>query len=234
MGVAVRTYYTSPRHDDDYLESWLELWDGDRPAAARLRLDLRHGRRHVQRRPRASSTPAPRSARPTTTTCCASWLDQTPEEWGFREENRTAPIRGAALPMGFNRTPHYTRGCCWSATPAAWSTRSTARASRTRWSPARSWPRTIAQALARGRRAETRAGAGRLPARAEPGVRRLLHARPRLREADRPPRGDARRHPARPAPPRPDAVRPEAAGQPHRPAAATHRPGHQRPIPTRT
>src|SRR4029079_5049443 len=26
MGVAVRTYYTSPRHDDDYLESWLELW----------------------------------------------------------------------------------------------------------------------------------------------------------------------------------------------------------------
>src|ERR1022692_240014 len=30
LGVAVRTYYTSPRHDDDYLESWLELRDGDR------------------------------------------------------------------------------------------------------------------------------------------------------------------------------------------------------------
>ena len=29
MGVAVRTYYTSPRHDDDWLESWLELWDGE-------------------------------------------------------------------------------------------------------------------------------------------------------------------------------------------------------------
>ncbi len=38
------------------------------------------------------------------------WLDQTPEEWGFREENRTQPMRGAALPMGFNRQPHYTRG----------------------------------------------------------------------------------------------------------------------------
>ena len=25
MGVAVRTYYRSPRHDDDWLESWLEL-----------------------------------------------------------------------------------------------------------------------------------------------------------------------------------------------------------------
>ena len=38
------------------------------------------------------------------------WLDQTPEEWGFRDENRTQPVRGAALPMGFNRKPHYTDG----------------------------------------------------------------------------------------------------------------------------
>jgi len=28
LGVAIRTYYTSPRHDDDYLETWLDLWDG--------------------------------------------------------------------------------------------------------------------------------------------------------------------------------------------------------------
>ena len=28
LGVAVRTYYTTPRHDDDYLEAWLDLWDG--------------------------------------------------------------------------------------------------------------------------------------------------------------------------------------------------------------
>lgn len=25
MGVAVRTYFESPRHDDDFIESWLEL-----------------------------------------------------------------------------------------------------------------------------------------------------------------------------------------------------------------
>ena len=25
MGVAVRTYHSSPRHDDDYIESWVEL-----------------------------------------------------------------------------------------------------------------------------------------------------------------------------------------------------------------
>jgi flavin-dependent dehydrogenase len=38
------------------------------------------------------------------------WLAAMPAEWGFTEENRTRPVRGAALPMGFNRTPHYTRG----------------------------------------------------------------------------------------------------------------------------
>ena len=42
-----------PRHDDDYLESWLELRStrGRRQAAARVRLDLRHGRRPGQRGP---------------------------------------------------------------------------------------------------------------------------------------------------------------------------------------
>ena len=33
-----------------------------------------------------------------------------PAEWGLAEENQVAPVRGAALPMGFNRTPHYTSG----------------------------------------------------------------------------------------------------------------------------
>ena len=39
-----------------------------------------------------------------------SWLDGTPEEWGFREENAEGSVGGAALPMGFNRTPHYRPG----------------------------------------------------------------------------------------------------------------------------
>ena len=30
LGVAVRTYYRTPRHEDDYLESWLDLWDSGR------------------------------------------------------------------------------------------------------------------------------------------------------------------------------------------------------------
>ena len=38
------------------------------------------------------------------------WLDNTPEDWGFRSQNMISPVRGAALPMGFNRQPHYGRG----------------------------------------------------------------------------------------------------------------------------
>ena len=33
-----------------------------------------------------------------------------PAEWGLQRRHQTGPIRGAALPMGFNRQPHYTRG----------------------------------------------------------------------------------------------------------------------------
>jgi flavin-dependent dehydrogenase len=33
-----------------------------------------------------------------------------PAEWGFTPGNQVGEIRGAALPMGFNRTPHYSPG----------------------------------------------------------------------------------------------------------------------------
>jgi flavin-dependent dehydrogenase len=39
------------------------------------------------------------------------WLGSTPADWQMNDEaNADGPIRGAALPMGFNRVPHYTRG----------------------------------------------------------------------------------------------------------------------------
>ena len=39
-----------------------------------------------------------------------TWLDNTPEEWGFRDQNMVGKVQGAALPMAFNRQPHYGRG----------------------------------------------------------------------------------------------------------------------------
>ncbi|HSE69888.1 MAG TPA: geranylgeranyl reductase family protein [Nocardioidaceae bacterium] len=112
MGVAVRAYYTTPRHDDPWMESWLELWDGT-PGESNLLpgygwifgvgdgtanvglgiLNTSKAFQHVDYKD-----------------VLTRWLANTPEEWGFRDENRVGKIGSAALPMGFNRKPHYTRG----------------------------------------------------------------------------------------------------------------------------
>jgi geranylgeranyl reductase family protein len=112
LGVAVRRYYRSPKTHDDYLESWLELWDGE-PNASNLLpgygwifgmgdgtvnaglgvLNTSAGFKNTDYR-----------------AMLTTWLDTTPEPWGLREANAVGPTRGAALPMGFNRTPHYVDG----------------------------------------------------------------------------------------------------------------------------
>jgi flavin-dependent dehydrogenase len=112
LGVAVRRYYTSPRTNDDYLESWLELWDG--PADASNLLPgygwiFGMGDGTVNAGLGVLNTSAA-FKNTDYRAMLTRWLDTTPEEWGLREQNATAPTRGAALPMGFNRTPHYLRG----------------------------------------------------------------------------------------------------------------------------
>ncbi len=112
MGVAVRAYYETPRHDDAWMESWLELWDG-KPNQSNLLpgygwifgvgdgtanvglgiLNTSKAFQHVDYKD-----------------VLKRWLEHTPAEWGFREENLVGRIGSAALPMGFNRKPHYTRG----------------------------------------------------------------------------------------------------------------------------
>ncbi|NUP49100.1 MAG: geranylgeranyl reductase family protein [Catenulispora sp.] len=108
MGVAYRTYYKSPRTNDDYLESWLELWDGERllPGYGWV-FGMGDGTSNVGLGI-LNTTKSFRNVK--YPDLLRSWLKNTPQEWGFNEENRTEPIRGAALPMGFNRQPHYTRG----------------------------------------------------------------------------------------------------------------------------
>ncbi len=114
MGVAVRRYYSSPRTHDDYLESWLELWDGP-PGADDAKLmpgygwifGMGDGTVNVGLGVLNSSAGFQKTDYRALLT---TWLDSTPEEWGLREANATCPTRGAGLPMGFNRSPHCTRG----------------------------------------------------------------------------------------------------------------------------
>jgi geranylgeranyl reductase family protein len=108
LGVAVRTYYTSPRHTDDYLESWLDLWDGDRllPGYGWI-FGMGDGTSNVGL---GLLNTSEAFGKTDYRALLRKWLAGMPEEWGFTEENRTEPIRGAALPMGFNRTPHYHNG----------------------------------------------------------------------------------------------------------------------------
>ncbi len=108
LGVAVRTYYKSPRHDDDYLESWLDLWDGDRllPGYGWI-FGMGDGTSNVGLGLLNTSAAFGHTDYHA---LLRRWLKAMPAEWCYTEENRTQPVRGAALPMGFNRTPHYHRG----------------------------------------------------------------------------------------------------------------------------
>ena len=113
MGVAVRTYYASPRHDDDWLETWLGLRDHSSATPRVLPgygwvFGVGDGTSNVGLIAQNTTTAA--FAKADYRAMLRSWLDSTPPEWGFREENRRGEIIGAALPMGFNRKPHYTRG----------------------------------------------------------------------------------------------------------------------------
>ncbi|MGH8828025.1 MAG: geranylgeranyl reductase family protein [Jiangellaceae bacterium] len=113
MGVAVRTYYKSPRHDDDWMESWLELWaENDRGGR-----DLLPGYGWIFGTGNGTSNvglgitnTSKAFGRVDYKDLLRRWTAQTPQEWGFTEQNQVGDIRSAALPMGFNRQPHYSRG----------------------------------------------------------------------------------------------------------------------------
>jgi len=113
MGVAVRRYYRCPvKADDDYLESWLEL--RSREGGGKLLpgygwiFGMGDGRVNVGLGVLNSSNAYQQT---NYREMLLDWLSATPREWGLDDEaNADGRILGAALPMGFNRTPHYTRG----------------------------------------------------------------------------------------------------------------------------
>ncbi len=112
MGVAARTYFRSPRSNEEWMESHLELWSGE-PGRSDLLpgygwvFPMGDGTVNVGLGSVASTAHA--TALPYRQVF-AEWTSHLPEEWGFTPENQVGPLRSAALPMSFNRKPHYVEG----------------------------------------------------------------------------------------------------------------------------
>jgi menaquinone-9 beta-reductase len=153
MGVAVRTYYTSPRHEDDYLESWLDLWDGDRllPGYGWI-FGMGDGTSNVGL---GMLNTSDAFGKTDYRELLKRWLRSMPEEWGYVEENRTEPVRGAALPMGFNRTPQYHKGLVLAGDAAGMVNPFNGEGIAYAMESGELLARVVAQALARPTRAET-------------------------------------------------------------------------------
>ena len=112
MGVAVRTYFRTPRHDDEWMESHLELWEGEPRRSALLPgygwiFPLGDGTANVGL---GSVSSTARATQLDYRALLAAWMRNAPAEWEFTPENQIGPVRGAALPMSFNRKPIYQRG----------------------------------------------------------------------------------------------------------------------------
>jgi menaquinone-9 beta-reductase len=153
MGVAVRTYYTSPRHEDDYLESWLDLWDGSRllPGYGWI-FGMGDGTSNVGL---GMLNTSDAFGKTDYRELLKRWLRSMPEEWGYTEENRTEPVRGAALPMGFNRTPQYHQGLLLAGDAAGMVNPFNGEGIAYAMESGEILARVVAQALARPTRAET-------------------------------------------------------------------------------
>jgi menaquinone-9 beta-reductase len=113
MGVAVRAYYRSELlGNSEWMESWLELWDGQ-PGRSNLlpgygwSFPTGTGVANVGL---GMLNTSPAFAKTDYKDLMSRWLANTPEQWQLGPDFQVAPIRGAALPMGFNRQPAYDRG----------------------------------------------------------------------------------------------------------------------------
>ncbi len=112
LGVAARTYFRSPRADDAWMESHLELWAG-KPGESELLpgygwiFPVGNGLVNVGLGSVSSDAKATRLPY---RQVFEQWISHLPADWEFTPENQVGPLRSAALPMSFNRKPHYTNG----------------------------------------------------------------------------------------------------------------------------
>lgn len=109
MAVAARTYYRSPKADDPWISSYLDLRDGagDLLSGYGWVFPLDDGTINVGLGLLSTSKDFQAVGY---RKLLRSWADGIAQEWGTTEATRTEPIRSGPIPMGFNRTPLHQRG----------------------------------------------------------------------------------------------------------------------------
>lgn len=119
MGVAVRTYHSSPRHDDDYIESWVELTAPTQTTASGQATGGEVMPGYGWLFPLGDGTvnvglgmlnTSPAFGQVDYRAVLRDWIAAMGHEWDIDETTELTPVRSAALPMAFNRTPHFDRG----------------------------------------------------------------------------------------------------------------------------
>jgi menaquinone-9 beta-reductase len=109
MAVAARTYYRSPKADDDWISSFLDLKDGEGNLLSGYgwvfplddgTINVGLGLLSTSKEFQAVSYRK----------LLSSWATGIADEYGTTEDNRTDRIRSGPIPMGFNRTPLHQRG----------------------------------------------------------------------------------------------------------------------------
>jgi geranylgeranyl reductase family protein len=105
VAVAIRQYFRTERDEDPWLDSYLELWKGDRQlpgygwvfpmgdGSVNIGLGLLNATQSVNYR-----------------NLLADWVPEAGRDWGFTAEDAVAKPRSSPLPMGANRHPALHRG----------------------------------------------------------------------------------------------------------------------------
>ncbi len=109
MAVAARTYYRSPRSDDQWISSFLDLTDagGNLLSGYGWVFPLDDGTINVGLGLLSTSKEF-RSV--SYRKLLESWATGIADDFGTTEDSRTDRIRSGPIPMGFNRTPLHQRG----------------------------------------------------------------------------------------------------------------------------
>ena len=103
LGIAARRYFRSPRPQVPFLESWLDLWDGDEllPGYGWI-FPLGDGMLNVGAGLLNTYTGFRRIS---AQRLFDVFVRMLPEAWGLSDDNAVGPLLSGPIPMGLNRRP---------------------------------------------------------------------------------------------------------------------------------